>query len=472
MKTTDLSSFYVGELVQSVADRTLFLPRCRSVTSQTQFRVESSLTSLVSTLNVPLKQKHAAVASMPKEARRVEEGGGVELTCKLRPLKPAAVNRAVTTRLKRELLQRIAAVRWPKGATNILINFRKSCQPLKTEHMSPTVAFFPLRFGWMTGTQHVDGNISMFGASNIYSACTIMYSENKIQKYFHLQIHLLYHSILTLKSSSSSSRSSSMLFQLSLGTLITLRTVPLSEIQYNTTFFDMLFNMLPVLIILNVDWRESRSITCAYEHDVILSISSVDSVHSDLCEAVVHVGPDEDGPSAHGVHRVVHQRVVTRKLDHVIWETLRGLETAECLAGTLMEERKVWISHTFVDARLFHHGETWFVLSEFIGVTNWTLTHQLFQLAWNPLSYRPSDHSEVIIVWWVSGTWEGFSPGPESSLSVIEIPVLDFMNTKVHFSNMWYPCLMLLSFYFLLLLTQSIRSVLICVFPRFLLQTI
>lgn len=34
---------------------------------------------------------------------------------------------------------------------------------------------------------------------------------------------------LTLKTSSSSSRSSSMLFQLSLGTLITFSTVPLSE---------------------------------------------------------------------------------------------------------------------------------------------------------------------------------------------------------------------------------------------------
>lgn len=85
---------------------------------------------------------------------------------------------------------------------------------------------------------------------------------------------------------------------------------------------------------------EYKSFTCAYKHDIILSVCGADSVHSNLCEAVVHVSSDEDGPSAHRVDRVIHQRMVTRKLDHIIWETLRGLKTAECLAGTLMEGNK------------------------------------------------------------------------------------------------------------------------------------
>lgn len=91
---------------------------------------------------------------------------------------------------------------------------------------------------------------------------------------------------------------------------------------------------------MNIRFRvqtENRSFTCADKHDIILSVGSADSVHGDLCEAVVHVSSDEDRPAAHRVHRVVHQRVVTCKLDHVVWETLRGLKTAERLAGTLME---------------------------------------------------------------------------------------------------------------------------------------
>lgn len=67
---------------------------------------------------------------------------------------------------------------------------------------------------------------------------------------------------------------------------------------------------------------ENCPFTCANKHDVILPVSSIDSVHSDLCEAVVHISPDEDGPPGHRVDRVIHQRVVTRKLNHIIWETL------------------------------------------------------------------------------------------------------------------------------------------------------
>lgn len=87
-------------------------------------------------------------------------------------------------------------------------------------------------------------------------------------------------------------------------------------------------------------WILFKRITCANEHDIILAIGGVDSVHSDLREAVVDVSSDEDGPPAHRVDRVIHQRVVTCKLNHIVWETLCRLKTAECLTGTLKEENK------------------------------------------------------------------------------------------------------------------------------------
>ena len=127
-----------------------------------------------------------------------------------------------------------------------------------------------------------------------------------------------------------------MLFQLSLGTLITFSTVPLSEIR---DAVNRVAHRYTSFSCLDIKLRV-KSFTCANKHDIILSIGGADSVHRDLREAVVHVGSDEDGPSAHRVDRVVHQRVVTRKLDHIVRETLCGLKTAECLAGTLMEGNK------------------------------------------------------------------------------------------------------------------------------------
>lgn len=126
-----------------------------------------------------------------------------------------------------------------------------------------------------------------------------------------------------------------MLFQLSLGTLITFSTVPLSEMTR------IILIHYHVTITTNICQVKTISFcTCANEHDIILSISSVDSVHSDLRETVVHIGSNKDGPSAHRVDGVVHQRVVARKLDHIIWETLCGLKAAKRLAGTLVWERK------------------------------------------------------------------------------------------------------------------------------------
>lgn len=82
---------------------------------------------------------------------------------------------------------------------------------------------------------------------------------------------------------------------------------------------------------------ESSSFTCANKHDVVLSVSCADPVHGDLREAVVHVSSDKGGPSVHGVHGVVHERVVTGKLDDIIRETFSGFKAAESLTGTLKE---------------------------------------------------------------------------------------------------------------------------------------
>lgn len=87
-------------------------------------------------------------------------------------------------------------------------------------------------------------------------------------------------------------------------------------------------------------WIVFKCITCANKHDIILAIGGTDSVHSDLREAVVDVSSDEDGPPAHRVDRVIHQRVVTCKLNHIVWEALCRLKTAKCLTGTLKEENK------------------------------------------------------------------------------------------------------------------------------------
>lgn len=66
-----------------------------------------------------------------------------------------------------------------------------------------------------------------------------------------------------------------------------------------------------------------------------MAISSGDTVHSDAGESVGHGGLQEEGALAMGQDRVVHQRVVTGKLDHLVWEVLGGAEGAEGFAGTL-----------------------------------------------------------------------------------------------------------------------------------------
>lgn len=144
-----------------------------------------------------------------------------------------------------------------------------------------------------------------------------------------------FHNCLTLKTSSSSNSSSSMLFQLPLGTFITFSTVPLSGITVRVHHF-----LHPSLCWRNKVGIKNQPFTCSNKHDIVLPVSSTYSVHSDLREAVVHIGADEDRPPGHGVDGIVHERVVACKLNHIVRETLSGLEAAKGLTGTL-EAKKI-----------------------------------------------------------------------------------------------------------------------------------
>ena len=79
-----------------------------------------------------------------------------------------------------------------------------------------------------------------------------------------------------------------------------------------------------------VKWR-----TRADEHDIILPVLCLHSVHHQLGELVVHIRPHHDGTSPYRVHRVVHGRVTPGERDDIIGKVLGGVEASEGLAGTL-----------------------------------------------------------------------------------------------------------------------------------------
>lgn len=139
-----------------------------------------------------------------------------------------------------------------------------------------------------------------------------------------------------------------MLFQLPLGTFITFSTVPLSGITVRVHQLPF-----PSSYRSNKVGIKNQPFTCSNKHNIVLSVSSAYSVHSDLREAVVHISPDEDRPPGHGVDGIVHERVVACKLNHIVWETLSGLEAAKCLTGTLMEAEKNKIISIFCRCNVF-----------------------------------------------------------------------------------------------------------------------
>lgn len=79
--------------------------------------------------------------------------------------------------------------------------------------------------------------------------------------------------------------------------------------------------------------------TCANEHDVILPILRLHSVHHYLGELVFHVGLDDDWPVVDWVDGVEHGRVSPRKGDDLVWKIFRRIETTESFTGALRKQK-------------------------------------------------------------------------------------------------------------------------------------
>lgn len=78
-----------------------------------------------------------------------------------------------------------------------------------------------------------------------------------------------------------------------------------------------------------------KMFTCAYEHDIILSIFRFYFVHHDLRELVIHVCFDYDWSIVDGVDWIKHGRVAPSKGDDLIGELLSGVVPSECFAWAL-----------------------------------------------------------------------------------------------------------------------------------------
>lgn len=57
---------------------------------------------------------------------------------------------------------------------------------------------------------------------------------------------------------------------------------------------------------------------------MVSPISSIHTVHSNLCVLVVSAYADDQRPSVDGVDGIVHERVVPNESDNIIWEVLGG----------------------------------------------------------------------------------------------------------------------------------------------------
>lgn len=75
--------------------------------------------------------------------------------------------------------------------------------------------------------------------------------------------------------------------------------------------------------------------TCPNEHDIILAVLRLHPVNNQLGELVVNICSHHDGTAADRVHWVVHGWVTPGKGDDIIRQVLGGVESSECLAGTL-----------------------------------------------------------------------------------------------------------------------------------------
>lgn len=80
--------------------------------------------------------------------------------------------------------------------------------------------------------------------------------------------------------------------------------------------------------------------TCPDEHDVVLSVLRLHSVHHQLGELVVHICPHHDGTSTYRVHWVVHGWVTPGEGDDIIGEVLGGVKSSKSLTRTLRTRPK------------------------------------------------------------------------------------------------------------------------------------
>lgn len=82
----------------------------------------------------------------------------------------------------------------------------------------------------------------------------------------------------------------------------------------------------------------ARSLTCADEHNIVLSICSSHPVHSKLGGGEVSMTVQEDWPPSSRSYRVKHKRVIPCKLQHIVWKVLCGFKTPKCFTGALEME--------------------------------------------------------------------------------------------------------------------------------------
>lgn len=80
---------------------------------------------------------------------------------------------------------------------------------------------------------------------------------------------------------------------------------------------------------------DSRLLTCANEHHIVLAVFCVYSIYHDLCELVIHVRFNHDWTVVDGEYWVVHGWVTSGKRDNFIRKVLGGIKTSKCFTGTL-----------------------------------------------------------------------------------------------------------------------------------------
>lgn len=146
-------------------------------------------------------------------------------------------------------------------------------------------------------------------------------------------IHVMWEQ-LTLKTVISSNRTSSRSCQEPLGMDTTFRIVPMSTHNGSTLFCVDMYNMW-CMFIYQLMLQFENLYTCAYEHNIILSIFCFYFIHHYLSELVVHICFDDDWSIVNGVDRVEHGWVASGKGHNFIRKVLSCIKSSKCLAWTL-----------------------------------------------------------------------------------------------------------------------------------------